>query len=72
MQILSRKVKNELGEYIGPVYVIDVITKNSRSWSAEERDVADNTTDEFRLVTVANHIHNLCRVKWKRMGYKNR
>ena len=65
-----KRLKNELGEYIGPVYVIGIVTKKIKPWSVEERDVANNKMDEFRVVTGANHIHNLCRVEWKRMGYK--
>ena len=63
-----QRLKNDGGEYIGPVYVIGIITKKVVPWSAEERDISDNKTAEFSK----NHwgIHNICRVKWRRMGYK--
>ena len=63
-----RRLMNERGEYIGPLYVIGIITKKVMPWSAEERDIADNKTEEFSK----HHwdLHNICRVKWKRMGYK--
>ena len=63
-----KRLKDENGKYIGPVYVIGVITKKVVPWSGEERDISDNKMAEF-----SNHhwgIHNLCRVSWKRMGYK--
>ncbi|KAL3793356.1 hypothetical protein ACHAW5_006340 [Stephanodiscus triporus] len=63
-------LKDETGEYIGPVYVIGVITKKVVPWSGEERDIAENKMGEFRVATGANHIHNICRVRWRRMGYK--
>lgn len=56
------------GKYIGPVYVIGVITKKIVPWSAEEQDLAENSMGEF-----SNHhwsIHNVCRVSWRRMGHK--
>ena len=63
------RLKDQIsGKYIGPVYVIGVITKKVVPWSAEERDIADNRMGEF-----SNHywdIHNVCRVSWRRMGYK--
>jgi len=62
------RLKDNSGKYIGPVYVIGVITKKVVPWSAEERDIADNRMAEF-----SNHhwdIHNVCRVSWRRMGYK--
>jgi hypothetical protein len=64
-----KRLKNDKGEYIGPVYVIGIITKKVVPWSAEERDISDNKTAEFSK----HHwgMHNICRVKWKRMGYKN-
>mmetsp|Transcript_32975 Transcript_32975/g.69182 ORF Transcript_32975/g.69182 Transcript_32975/m.69182 type:complete len:407 (+) Transcript_32975:702-1922(+) len=63
------RLKDENGKYIGPVYVIGIITKKVVPWSAEERDIADHKMGEF-----SKHywdIHNICRVSWRRMGYKN-
>ncbi len=42
-----KRLKNERGEYISPVYVIGIITKMIAPWSAEERDIADNKMAEF-------------------------
>ena len=63
-----QRLKNDRGEYIGPVYVIGIITKKIVPWSAEERDISDNKTAEFSK----HHwgMHNICRVKWRRMGLK--
>ena len=63
-----RRLMNERGKYIGPVYVIGIITKKIMPWSAEERDIADNKTDDFSKRQWK--LHNMCRVSWKRMGYK--
>lgn len=67
-QFCPGRLKDESGKYIGPVYVIGVITKKVVPWSAEERAIAENRMSEF-----SNHhwdIHNVCRVSWRRMGYK--
>ena len=63
-----RRLIDERGGYIGPVYVIGIITKKVIPWSAEERDIADNRTEEFSK----HHwsVHNICSVEWKKMGYK--
>jgi hypothetical protein len=56
------------GKYIGPVYVIGVITKKVLPWSQEERDIADNKLGKFSRSRWP--IHTVCRVSWKKMGYK--
>ena len=56
------------GKYIGPVYVIGVITKKVLPWSKEERDIADNKLGKFSRSRWP--IHTVCRVRWKKMGYK--
>lgn len=63
-----RRLKDESGEYIGPVYVLGIITKKVVPWSEEEREIADNRAAEFSK----HHweINNICRVRWEKMGYK--
>jgi len=56
------------GKYIGPVYVIGIITKKVVPWSEEERDVAENKMGRFSRSRWP--IHTVCRVSWKRMGLK--
>ena len=74
------RLKNEDGQYIGPVYVIGIVTKKVVPWSAEETELAEKKMGEFHRVKPAHrgdsadpggwHVHNLCRVSWRRMGYK--
>ena len=48
--------------------MIGIVTKKVIPWSGEERELADKRCSEF-----SNHywdIHNVCRVSWRRMGYK--
>ena len=56
-----QRLKNNRGEY-------RIITKKVVPWSAEERDISDNKAAEFSK----HHwgMHNICRVKWRRMGCK--
>jgi hypothetical protein len=58
-------------EYIGPVYVIGVVTKKIMPCSDEE-DLAIGQM-EGKLKGIPQRcqpIHNLCLVDWKRIGYK--
>ncbi|KAL7535409.1 hypothetical protein ACHAXR_006474 [Thalassiosira sp. AJA248-18] len=58
-QFCPRRLKDPNGKYIGPVYVIGVITKKVVPRSAEEKDISENKMSEF-----SNHywgIHNVCR-----------
>lgn len=57
------------GKYIGPVYVIGIITKKVLPWSEEEWDIADNKMGDFSRYRWP--IHSVCRVSWKMMGYVN-
>ncbi len=57
------------GKYIGPVYVIGVITKKVVPWSEEEWDIENNKMGEF---TRNRHpIHTVCKIDWKLMGFKD-
>jgi hypothetical protein len=56
------------GNYIGPVYVIGVITKKVVPWSKEEWDIENNKMGDFSRGRYP--IHTVCMVSWKRMGYK--
>lgn len=57
------------GKYIGPVYVIGVITKKVVPWSEEERDIENNKMGEFSRGRYP--IYTVCKIEWKRMGYKS-
>jgi len=57
------------GSYIGPVYVIGIITKKVLPWSEEERHIADIKMADFSRNRWP--IHNVCRVSWEKMGYLN-
>jgi hypothetical protein len=67
------------GSYIGPVYVIGIITKKVLPWSEEERRIADTITGAYNLCTVSSEKmgyinelkHNFCTVSWEKMGYIN-
>lgn len=61
-----RRLKGESGRYIGPVYVIGVITRKIVPSSAEERDIVENRMVEFSK----GEIYNACMVSWERMGHK--
>ena len=56
------------GKYIGPVYVIGIITKKVIPWSEEERDIAEDKLGGFSGSRWP--ISTVCRVSWRRMGYK--
>ena len=56
------------GKYIGPVYVIGVITKKIMPGSTEERDIQLNRLSEFNRHST--RIHSFCLVEWRRMGIK--
>jgi hypothetical protein len=53
------------GRYIGPVYVIGMVTRKIRPYSVEENEVkwAATTLDYA-------YLSNFCLVDWKRIGYK--
>ena len=57
------------GSYIGPVYVIGIITKKVLPWSEEERHIADIKMADFSRNRWP--IHNVCTVSWEKMGYIN-
>jgi hypothetical protein len=57
------------GSYIGPVYVIGIITKKVLPWSEEERHIADINMGAFTRNRWP--VHNFCRVSWEKMGYLN-
>jgi len=57
------------GKYIGPVYVIGVVTKKVKPGSAEERNIQDTQMSEFNKDF--HNIHSFCKVKWQRMGMKD-
>lgn len=57
------------GKYIGPVYVIGVVTKKVKPGSAEERSIQDNQMSEFNRDY--HNIHSFCKVEWQRMGMKD-
>jgi hypothetical protein len=63
-----KRLINADGKYIGPVYVIGVITKKVMPWSEEERDIVENEMGDFSRSRWP--IHTVCRVKWMKMGLK--
>jgi hypothetical protein len=48
-------------EYIGPVYIIGVVTRKIKPYSAEE---------DYVVSQMAGPIPNICLVDWRRMGTK--
>ena len=64
-----KRLKNEHGKYIGPVYVIGVIKKKVTLGSAEEEDIADKLLQKSSCPK--RYLYNFCLVEWKRMGMKS-
>ncbi len=63
-----KRLINAEGKYIGPVYVIGVITKKVVPWSTEERDIAENKMGDFSRNV--RPVSTVCRVHWQKMGLK--
>ncbi|KAL7549166.1 hypothetical protein ACHAWF_012441 [Thalassiosira exigua] len=66
--LMPSRLKNN-GEYIGPVYVIGVITKKVLPGSAEERKIKDEWMGEFDGSYY--NTHTFCLVDWRWMGTKS-
>jgi len=55
-------------EYIGPVYMIGVVTRKVKPYSAEEDYIVSQM---LPIDNIAGPIPHLCLVDWKRMGFKD-
>ena len=62
-KLCPKRLKDDNNKYIGPVYVIGVITKKVMPGSQEEKHLAQEDLKEYPH-------HTYCRVDWKRMGRK--
>ncbi|GFH47127.1 hypothetical protein CTEN210_03602 [Chaetoceros tenuissimus] len=68
---LPSKLRNRNNNrYIGPVYVLGVITEVVKTNSDEEEYIARNDLGEFRYEDGWTYVTKFCRVDWKLMGFK--
>ena len=57
-------------EYVGPVYIIGVVTRKIKPYSQEEADVQKEMLLSGNYDEYDHPIPNLCLVDWRRIGYK--
>lgn len=67
---LPSRLRNQNNRYIGPVYVLGVITGVVKTNSDEEEYIARNDLGEFTVESGWNFVTKFCRVDWKLMGFK--
>jgi len=69
---LPNRLKDEAGKHIGPVYVIGRIVEVCVPYSDKDKRLADRLAKLNDFHTRLPYLHNFKRVRWSRMGMKEK